>query len=94
MAGKMPPRETVGIHMVIRRGKGVVFEGRTRLTQMARTFGELVGWLGRDNSFPHGVFLLTGTGIVPDNTFSLQAGDTVGISIDGIGTLVNSIVKD
>jgi 2-dehydro-3-deoxy-D-arabinonate dehydratase len=94
MAGKMPPRETVGIHMVIRRGKGVVFEGRTSLTQMARTFGELVGWLGRDNSFPHGVFLLTGTGIVPDNTFSLQAGDTVGISIDGIGTLVNSIVKD
>jgi 2-dehydro-3-deoxy-D-arabinonate dehydratase len=53
----------------------------------------LIGWLGRDNSFPHGVFLLTGTGIVPESQFTLQPGDVVDISIDGIGTLSNPIVQ-
>ncbi len=93
LAGKMPPRETIGIELVIRRGEGTVFQGKTDASQMARNFGELVGWLGRDNSFPHGVLLLTGTGIVPDNTFALQHGDVVEISIDGIGKLVNPVVK-
>jgi 2-dehydro-3-deoxy-D-arabinonate dehydratase len=58
---------------------------------MARSFDELIGWLGRDNSFPCGAFLLTGTGIVPDNNFTLQRGDVVQISIDGVGTLSNPI---
>jgi 2-dehydro-3-deoxy-D-arabinonate dehydratase len=60
---------------------------------MARTFEELVGWLGRDNSFPTGAFLLTGTGIVPDSSFTLQPGDVVEITVDGIGTLVNPVVQ-
>jgi 2-dehydro-3-deoxy-D-arabinonate dehydratase len=60
---------------------------------MARTFEDLIGWLGRDNSFPNGVFLLTGTGVVPPSDFTLQAGDRVDIAIDGIGTLSNPIVQ-
>jgi 2-dehydro-3-deoxy-D-arabinonate dehydratase len=61
--------------------------------QTARSFEDLIEWLGRDNSFPNGVFLLTGTGIVPDSNFTLHAGDVVEISIDGIGTLRNTIVQ-
>jgi len=60
---------------------------------MARTFDELIGWLGRDNSFPQGVFLMTGTGIVPNSDFTLARGDVVEITIDGIGTLSNPIVQ-
>lgn len=93
LAGKMPPRETIGIRMTIRRGSAVVFQGQTAVSHMARHFGELIGWMERDNSFPHGAFLLTGTGIVPDRDFSLQGGDEVEISIDGIGSLVNPVVK-
>ena len=63
------------------------------LGQLARTFEDLVHWLGRDNSFPNGAFLMTGTGIVPDSDFTLNAGDIVDISIDGIGTLSNPIVQ-
>jgi 2-dehydro-3-deoxy-D-arabinonate dehydratase len=60
---------------------------------MARSFEDLIGWLGRDNSFPAGAMLMTGTGVVPDNDFTLQAGDVVDIRIDGIGTLSNPIVQ-
>jgi 2-dehydro-3-deoxy-D-arabinonate dehydratase len=60
---------------------------------MARGFEDLLGWLTRDNSFPNGAFLLTGTGIVPDSNFTLCAGDEVTISIDGIGTLRNKVVQ-
>ena len=93
LAGNMPSREQIGIALAIRRGGDVVFEGSTSIDQMARSFEDLIGWLGRDNSLPQGAFLLTGTGIVPDSEFTLQAGDTVDISIDGIGTLSNSVVQ-
>jgi 2-dehydro-3-deoxy-D-arabinonate dehydratase len=89
----MPPREETGIRVVIRRGGGVVFEGATSVAQMARSFENLIGWLARDNSFPTGAFLLTGTGIVPENTFTLLPDDVVEITIDGIGTLSNPIVQ-
>ena len=70
------------------------FQGATSVGQMARTFDDLIGWLGRDNSFPQGVVLLTGTGVVPGDGFTLAAGDVVHrITIDGIGTLVNSVVQ-
>ncbi len=94
LAEAMPPRETIGIALAIRRGGSVVYEGQTSVAQLARTLEDLIGWLGRDNSFPHGAFLLTGTGIVPDSTFTLQPGDEVSISIDGIGTLTNPIVQN
>ena len=63
----------------------------TSTAQMARTFEDLVAWLGRDNSFPKGAFLMTGTGIVPDSSFTLMPDDIVTIEIDGIGVLSNPV---
>jgi 2-dehydro-3-deoxy-D-arabinonate dehydratase len=89
----MPPRDEIGIRLEIRREGQVEFQGETNLSQMARSFENLIGWLARDNSFPNGVFLMTGTGIVPDSGFTLEPGDVVNISIDGIGTLSNPVVR-
>jgi len=80
-----------GIDMRIERGGATVFDGATTVTRMARTFDELISWLGRENTFPHGAVLLTGTGIVPPDDFSLDAGDIVHIEIAGIGRLTNPI---
>jgi 2-dehydro-3-deoxy-D-arabinonate dehydratase len=77
------------IHLAIQRSDAVVFTSYTTLAQLKRTADELIGWLFRDNDFPHGVFLMTGTGIVPPDDFTLQLGDEVRITIQGIGTLVN-----
>lgn len=93
LATAMPPRAEIGIALEIRRDGQVVFAGRTGIDQMARTFEELIGWLSRDNSFPAGVLLMTGTGVVPDSEFTLHPGDIVDITIDGIGTLSNPIVQ-
>ncbi|MBX9790697.1 MAG: fumarylacetoacetate hydrolase family protein [Pirellulales bacterium] len=82
---------SAAIRLVIRREKKVMFKGDTNVSQIARTFDELISWLGRDNSFPNGVVLLTGTGIVPPDDFTLAAGDTIEISIDGLGTLTNTV---
>jgi len=89
----MPPRSEIGIRLVIHRAGKIVYDGRTTVEQMARTFENLIGWLGRDNSFPTGAFLLTGTGIVPETSFTLDHGDIVEIKIDGIGTLLNPIIQ-
>jgi 2-dehydro-3-deoxy-D-arabinonate dehydratase len=89
----MPPVADIGINLAIHRGSAKVFEGHTSAAQMARSFENLISWLGRDQSFPTGCFLLTGTGIVPDNAFTLHAGDVVEISIDGIGVLRNPVVR-
>jgi 2-dehydro-3-deoxy-D-arabinonate dehydratase len=89
----MPAAAEIGIGLVVRRSNAVAFEGKTNVDQMARSFDDLIDWLGRDNSFPSGVVLLTGTGIVPANDFTLQTGDVVEITIDGIGTLSNPIVQ-
>ncbi|MGL4462256.1 MAG: fumarylacetoacetate hydrolase family protein [Planctomycetia bacterium] len=85
------PLESVNIHLTIERSGSVAFEGSTSLASMKRTFDELIGWLGIDNSFPDGVFLMTGTGIVPNDDFTLHAGDVVAITVDGIGTLRNPV---
>ncbi len=82
------PPETA-IRLEIRRGEAVAFAGETTLAQLKRTPQELAGFLYRDNSFPTGAYLMTGTGIVPGDEFTLQPGDEMRISIDGIGTLVN-----
>jgi 2-dehydro-3-deoxy-D-arabinonate dehydratase len=89
LADSMPPPDQVTIRLAIRRLDASVFEGATRLDAMARTFEDLVGWLGRETSFPHGVILLTGTGIVPPDDFTLMAGDHITIDITGIGQLTN-----
>lgn len=85
--------EKTAITLVIHRKGSEVFRGGTDLGQMKRSFDDLIGWLFRDNSFPDGVILLTGTGIVPPNEFSLVAGDVVSIDITGIGTLTNPVVQ-
>jgi 2-dehydro-3-deoxy-D-arabinonate dehydratase len=93
LASAMPPIKEVEIRLEIERdGKTVVSES-TSLARMARTLDELVDWLGRENRFPDGAFLLTGTGIVPPDEFSLELGDLVRITIDGIGTLVNPVIR-
>jgi 2-dehydro-3-deoxy-D-arabinonate dehydratase len=89
----MPPPTEVNIRLAIRRGGKVAFQGTTSVANMARSFDHLIGYLGRDNSFPDGVFLLTGTGIVPGDDFTLKPGDVVDITIDGIGTLSNPVVQ-
>jgi 2-dehydro-3-deoxy-D-arabinonate dehydratase len=93
LAASMPAADSIKIDLAIDRGGQRVFSGSTSVGQMARSFDDLIGWLGRDNSFPHGVILLTGTGIVPADSFTLAAGDVVQISIHGIGTLTNSVVQ-
>ncbi len=86
-----PPAPTTRIHLQIDRAVAPAFEGETTVSQLKRTPAELAGFLFRDNTFPTGTFLMTGTGIVPGDEFTLQSGDVISITIDGIGTLVNPI---
>jgi 2-dehydro-3-deoxy-D-arabinonate dehydratase len=88
----MPALAGVEIRLVIARGGKTAFEGTTTLAQMARTPESLAEWLFRENEFPRGAVLLTGTGIVPPDDFTLRPGDDVSITIAGIGTLRNPVV--
>ncbi len=85
------PGESTSIRLEIDREGASVFDGSTTLAQLKRTPESLVEYLYRDNSFPDGCVLLTGTGIVPPDDFSLQSGDEIRITIDGIGTLTNLV---
>jgi 2-dehydro-3-deoxy-D-arabinonate dehydratase len=80
------------IQLQIKRNSNLMFEGMIAISQMKRTLQELVSFIYRESSFPFGCLIMTGTGIVPGNDFTLQSADEISISIDGIGTLVN-IVK-
>jgi 2-dehydro-3-deoxy-D-arabinonate dehydratase len=86
-----PLPASTGIALEIRRGGAVAFSGSTTLKEMKRKLEELVEYLYRNNSFPHGCFLLTGTGVVPPDSFTLKAGDEIRITIPPIGTLVNTV---
>ena len=77
------------IELTIRRAGEIAFQGETSVSQLKRTPQELAGFLYRDNTFPTGALLMTGTGIVPGDEFTLQSGDEVAIHIEGIGTLIN-----
>ena len=85
-----PPASTE-ITMEIARGGENVFAGATTLAQLRRKPESLVEFLFRDNSFPEGCFLLTGTGVVPPDEFTLQSRDEIRITIESIGTLVNTV---
>ncbi len=91
LRNSMPKLETVKIRMSIDRFGQTVFQGGTTLAEMNRSLEDLISWLGRDNTFPHGVILLTGTGIVPPDDFTLEADDRVSIAVDGIGRLSNIV---
>jgi 2-dehydro-3-deoxy-D-arabinonate dehydratase len=80
------------IALRVQRGDTVAFEGATSTASITRRFQDLAAWLMAALAFPVGVVLLTGTGIVPDESFSLRAGDVVTIDIPGIGTLTNPVV--
>jgi 2-dehydro-3-deoxy-D-arabinonate dehydratase len=79
------------IKMEINRRGNKVFEGEVKIDQIKRTFEELVGFLFRECTFPHGCLLMTGTGIVPSRDFTLKKGDEIRITIEPIGTLINTV---
>lgn len=81
------------ITLTILRGGTEAFRGETDLGQLYRQLPELAEWLGREDEFPAGAFLLTGTGIVPDDHFTLSDGDEIVIDITAIGTLRNPVAK-
>ncbi|HXW07605.1 MAG TPA: fumarylacetoacetate hydrolase family protein [Vicinamibacterales bacterium] len=86
-----PPAPSVTIQLEIRRGPRAEFSASTTVAQMKRDFGTLVEFLYRETSFPEGCLLLTGTGIVPPDSFTLRSGDDVLITVDGVGTLRNGV---
>jgi 2-dehydro-3-deoxy-D-arabinonate dehydratase len=86
-------RAKVGVALSVKRKGKEAFRGSTELGQMVRSFEDLIGWLYRENEFPEGAILLTGTGVVPPDDFSLEDGDVVTIEVTGIGTLTNPVVK-
>jgi len=86
-----PLPSTTAIAITINREGAAVFSGATTISQIKRTFPELAGFLFRDNSFPSGAYLMTGTGVVPPDSFTLRTGDEIRITIEPIGTLVNAV---
>jgi 2-dehydro-3-deoxy-D-arabinonate dehydratase len=91
LVAREPIPSSTEISMEIMRGGERKFFASTMLSSMKRDPGLLVEYLYRNNSFPNGCFLLTGTGIVPPDSFNLASGDEIRISIAGIGTLVNTV---
>ena len=85
------PAPNAAVTLTIQRGGSDVFSGQTSLDQLKRQFTELAGWLFKEEDFPQGCLLMTGTGIVPDPPFTLQPGDRILIDIEGIGRLVNPV---
>jgi len=93
LVGSEPLPITTPIRLEIVRNSSTVFSGATTLAELKRAPSTLVEYLSRDNSFPLGTFLLTGTGIVPPDSFTLAAGDRIRITIDPIGTLENKVAQ-
>ena len=93
LTDEIPDPSDLPIKLEIMRGGEVLFSEETGTSRMHRTFDDLVTYLFRANAFPAGVFLMTGTGIVPPSEFTLQDGDTVTITIDPIGALTNPVVR-
>jgi 2-dehydro-3-deoxy-D-arabinonate dehydratase len=89
-AGQDLGLKNLAVQLAISRGGRPAFEGGTRTSQIKRSLEELVGYLRKELDFPRGAFVMTGTGIVPPTDFSLQRGDTVGITIGQL-TLENQV---
>ncbi len=79
----------IGVEII--RANETVFAGETSLNNLKRSFDELAGYLCRSQTFPHGAILLTGTGVVPPDDFTLAAGDLIRITVSGIGTMENPV---
>jgi 2-dehydro-3-deoxy-D-arabinonate dehydratase len=93
LRGSIADPTNLTIRLEILRGGAVAFAAETSTSRIVRSYADLIGYLGRDNLFPDGAVLLTGTGIVPPDDFTLLAGDEVAITIEGIGTLRNPVVQ-
>jgi 2-dehydro-3-deoxy-D-arabinonate dehydratase len=83
--------KTTQIELAINRDGQKVFSGEIEINQIKRGFEELAGFLFRECSFPHGALLMTGTGIVPDSSFTLKSRDEIVIRVAAIGTLINKV---
>ena len=90
---ELPDASNLEIELTIRRAGAELFKGSTATSQIHRSFADLISYLMRNNEFPAGVFLMTGTGIVPPSEFTLEDGDEVTIRIEQIGALVNPVVR-
>ena len=93
--GGNPSRLLIGVtgfYIEIRRDGQTAFTGETSASQIKRDFGQLAEFLFRSQHFPHGAILLTGTGIVPPDNFTLREQDAIGIKISGIGLLQNHVL--
>ena len=92
-AWEVPDPYNLTIHLTIERNNQPHWEGETSTRELKRRFDELVTYLFLENDFPDGVFLCTGTALVPEKQFTLQPGDGVQIRIDQLGTLRNPVVR-
>jgi len=88
-----PVSPETGISLEIARGSEIIFKDEIKISRMKRSHTELAGFLTREMSFPYGVFLMTGTGIIPPDSFTLHEGDHIAITIDHIGTLQNIVTS-
>ena len=79
------------IRLIIRRNNESAFDGNIAVSQIKRPLTELVSFVYRECTFPHGCLIMTGTGIVPQNNFTLVSGDEIEIRIDNIGALINTV---
>lgn len=93
LADEISDASSLTVTLTIERNGEVLFEDSTSTDQLARSFDDLVGYLHRHNSYPFGVFLMTGTGIIPSSEFTLEDGDVVSIAVDGIGTLTQPVTR-
>lgn len=91
LVGAEPLLSSTAIRLEVLRAGQTEFTGATTLAEMKRTPQLLVDYLFRECSFPSGCYLMTGTGIIPPDSFTLQRGDEVRVAIDGIGTLSNRV---
>lgn len=94
LLAKEPIPTDTAIKLTIEREQETVFSGDTSLSQLNRKLEDLAQWLGKEMWFPEGAVLLTGTGIIPPDEFTLIHGDRISIEIDGIGRLQNSVIKE
>jgi 2-dehydro-3-deoxy-D-arabinonate dehydratase len=90
---ELPDVSNLEIQLTIRRNGAQLFQDSTATSQLHRSLSDLTEYLWRDNEFPAGVFLMTGTGIVPPSEFTLQHGDEVTIRIESIGSLINPVIR-
>lgn len=93
LADEIADAHALAIRMTITRDDAEVFSGASNTSQIARPYEQLVAYIRRGNRFPTGVLICTGTGIVPPTAFTLEPGDRVAITIDGIGTLSNPVYR-